>query len=182
MFGPKFWIAVAPTVGLAVDVVAHLAATWLSPIRNLYYRLLFGAFWGAATTVVLTADATRLWSNPGVEAAAYVLFNLGTFVILSFGYFNFVQMNVSSLRLRIANELFDNPQGVSLESLLDRYGAREIVDQRLARLARGRQIERRGDRYVSRFSVVLLIATAMDRTKRMVLRRSIRDSFRRRAD
>ena len=27
MFGPKFWIAVAPTVGLAVDVVAHLDDT-----------------------------------------------------------------------------------------------------------------------------------------------------------
>lgn len=179
MFGPKFWIAVAPTIGLAVDVLTHFAATWLLPIRNLYHRLLFGALWGAAATTVVTGWGTDLWSNPSGPGAAYLLFNLATLAILSFGYFNFVQMNLSSLRLRIANELFDNPQGVPPATLLDRYGAREIVDQRLARLARGNQIVRRGDRYFHRPSTVYWIAVAMDLTKRTVLRRSIRDSFRR---
>ena len=45
------------------------------------------------------------WDLPAGETSAFTAFNAATFTVLSFGYFNFVQMNLSSLRLRIANEL-----------------------------------------------------------------------------
>jgi hypothetical protein len=61
------------------------------------------------------------------------------------------------------------------------YGAHEIVDQRLARLSRGRQISCRDGRYYGRMSTVYLISVAMDTTKRVVLGRRIRDSFRRKS-
>lgn len=176
---PKFWIATAPTLGLAVDVVTHLLATWVLPIRGLYARLLFGAVWGSAVTAVLTWHGVGDLTGGSTLKAGYFLFNIATFAILSFGYFNFVQMNLSSLRLRIANELIDKPEGVTPADLLARYGAHEIVEQRLARLSRGNQIEARDGRFYHRKSLVFLIALAMDSTKRIVLRRRIRDSFRR---
>jgi hypothetical protein len=177
----KFWLVAAPSFGLAVDIVTHLFATWILNLRNLYYRLLFGAFWGGLVTLGLTIWAGDARGLPAGETAVYALFNGFTFLVLSFGYFNLVQMNLSSLRLRIANELNDSPEGISPERLLEMYGAHEIVDQRLARLSRGNQIEHRDGRYYGRMSTVYLISVAMDMTKRLVLGRRIRDSFRRKS-
>ena len=52
------------------------------------------------------------------DTTAYLVVNVVTFLILAFGYFNLVQMNLSSLRLRIANELFDAADGVPMVGLL----------------------------------------------------------------
>jgi hypothetical protein len=177
----KFCLVAAPTFGLAADVATHLAATWIIGFKNLYYRLLFGAFWGGVVTLALTLWAGVERGLPAGEIAAYAVFNTFTLLVLSFGYFNLVQMNLSSLRLRIANELHDTPEGITPERLLEMYGAHEIVDQRLARLSRGAQIECRDGRYYCRMSTVYLISVAMDTTKRLVLGRRIRDSFRRKS-
>jgi len=174
----KLWLVAAPSVGLAVDVATHLAATWILNLKNLYYRLLFGAFWGGLVAVGLSVWAAGERGLPVGETIVYALFNGFTFLVLSFGYFNLVQMNLSSLRLRIANELNDSPEGITPERLLQMYGAHEIVDQRLARLTRGKQIDQRDGRYFGRMSTVYLISVAMDTTKRLVLGRRIRDSFR----
>lgn len=176
----KFWLVVAPTFGLAADVATHLVATWILGLKNLYYRLLFGAFWGGLVTLGLTVWAGTERGLPIGETIVYALFNGFTLLVLSFGYFNLVQMNLSSLRLRIANELNDAPAGITPERLLEMYGAHEIVDERLARLSRGKQIESRDGRYFHRMSTVYFISVAMDTTKRLVLGRRIRDSFRRR--
>jgi hypothetical protein len=175
----KFLLVAAPTFGLAVDVVMHLVATWIIGFRNLYYRLLFGAFWGGVLTLGLSLWAASHRGLSGGETVVYALFNGFTLLVLSFGYFNLVQMNLSSLRLRIANELNDAQEGIAPERLLEMYGAHHIVDERLARLSRGGQIESRDGRYSYRLSTVYLISVAMDTTKRIVLGRRIRDSFRR---
>lgn len=178
MLEPKAWLALAPLVGLVVDVVAHLAATWLLRLQKLYPRLLVGAACGGAATIALVAVAARAAAVDTVETAAYVLFDFATFAILSFGYFNFVQLNISSLRVRIANEIFDSPAGLAPHRLTELYNARRIVDERLERLVRGRQIELRDGRYYHRRSLVYAIAVAMDLCKRIVLRRRVGETFR----
>ena len=176
------WLSLAPLVGLAVDVVAHLAATWILRLPKLYPRLLVGAAAGGAATFAIALWAVRTLALPMSDAAALVAFECATFAILSFGYFNFVQLNISSLRVRIANEIFDSPQGLDAAEIMSLYNARRVVDERLERLARGNQIVERDGRYYHRKSLVYAIAVAMDLCKRVVLKRRVGEDFRRESD
>ena len=103
--------------------------------------------------------------------------NAVTYAALAFGYFNFIQLNVSSLRIRMAIELSEAPAGLSLKDLCQLYGARQIAEQRLARLVGGKQIEERNGRYYYRISEVYLIACALDLAKRAIVGRRIRDVY-----
>lgn len=173
----KMLLVLAPAIGLAVDVAGHLGVTWILPLRNLYARMACGTVAGLVAVVALSLFAsTRLALEP-ITATVFVLFNMLTFVVLAFGYLNLVQMNLSSLRLRVAHELIDAPEGMPVGELFAKYDGRAIVDARLARLSSGRQIVLRDGRYYRRLSVVYLIAVAMDTMKRVVFRRRIRDSF-----
>lgn len=173
----KILLVLAPTLGLAADVVAHLMVTWSLRGLGIYARLAFGAAAGAGICVAISLFASsHLGLSAGVTMA-YVTFNMLTFLILAFGYFNLLQMNLSSLRLRIANELIDLAEGMPMEKLLEMYDGASIVDARLARLTRGGQITLRDGRYHHRLSGVYLIAVAMDTMKRIVFGRRIRDAF-----
>lgn len=175
---PKAWLALAPAIGLAVDVAAHLAATWLLRLPKLYPRLLVGAGCGFAATIALVLAAVRAAELDTGDSAAYLLFDAATFAILSFGYFNFVQLNISSLRVRIANEIDDSPAGLEPSRLAELYNARQVIDERLDRLTRGRQIDLRDGRYYHRRSLVYAISRAMDACKRITLGRRVGETFR----
>jgi hypothetical protein len=177
---PKAWIALAPVIGLAVDVAAHLAATWLLRLLKLYPRLLVGAICGGAATITIALAAAGSANLTTVDTAALVAFDAATFAILSFGYFNFVQLNISSLRVRIANEIHDSPAGLEPQRLTELYNAQRVVDERLDRLARGGQIELRNGRYYHRKSLVYAISLAMDACKRITLGRRVGETFRER--
>jgi hypothetical protein len=173
----KILLVLAPTLGMAANVLGHLAITWFSCRWGVYGRMGFGAIFGAAVTMTIAVVASLQLGLGVREAFAYVAFDLATMLTLAFGYFNLVQMNISSLRLRIANELIGEPDGVPAERLFARYSGREIVDARLERLSRGKQIVLRNGRYYHCISVVYLVAVAMDTMKRVVFRRRIRDGF-----
>lgn len=175
---PAAWISLAPLVGLAVDVAGHLAATWLMRLPKLYPRLLVGAACGLAATIATVIAAARTAELPTAEGSAYLLFDAATFAILSFGYFNFVQLNISSLRVRIANEIHDSPAGLEPHRLAELYNARRIVDERLDRLVRGRQIDLRQGRYYHRKSLVYGISLAMNFLKKITLGRQVGETFR----
>lgn len=175
---PHAWLCLAPVLGLAVDVIAHLAATWLLRLPKLYPRLLVGAACGGAATVAIAFAGARSAELPAAETAAFLLFDAATFAILSFGYFNFVQLNISSLRVRIANEIHDSPAGLEPQRLAKLYNARRIVDERLDRLTRGRQILLVDGRYYHRRSLVYCISLAMNLFKRLTLRQRVGESFR----
>lgn len=173
----KLLLVLAPTLGLAVDVLAHLLAIWVLRVPGLHRRMACAAAAGLAATITVSTFAAEPLNLTAGTARAYLAFNALTFLILAFGYFNLVQMNISSLRLRVANELSVVPAGVSAERLLATYGGRAIVDMRLERLTRGGQITLRDGRYHHRLSGVYLIAVAMDTMKRIVFGRRIRDAF-----
>jgi len=173
----KMLLVLAPAVGLAVDVAFHLVVTWMLPLRHLYARMACGVAAGLVAAVTISLFASTHLDLQAISTTVFVLFNAVTFAILAFGYLNLVQMNLSSLRLRVANELVDAPDGVPVDELFVKYGSRTIVDARLARLSSGRQIVLRDGRYHHRLSLVYLIAVAMDTMKRIVFRRRICDSF-----
>lgn len=178
-FSFKTWLVLAPTLGMIVNVAIHLLVTWVVPTQRLYPRLLAAAACGGIATACISLVTAIAMELTWPLAIAYLAFNLAVFFALAFGYFNFVQLNVSSLRVRILNELYDSGAGIEVARLTAEYSAVEIVNQRLQRLVRGRQVDSRDNRYYFRFSLVYLISLSMDAAKWFIFNRRIRDSFKR---
>jgi hypothetical protein len=92
------------------------------------------------------------------DALAWGAVNLVIYVALLYIYVNFVNMGETARRIRILRELVDVPEGLSREELLHRYNAREIVAQRLKRLAVTGQIISVGDgRWRARSGSIMLL-------------------------
>jgi hypothetical protein len=90
----------------------------------------------------------------------YGLLNLLTYLALAFGYFNFVNLTIASLRIRLLEEILDAGGELSAGRLRAAYNADSVSDLRLARLLRGGHLVERNGRLVigrRRFMIVARI-------------------------
>jgi hypothetical protein len=86
----------------------------------------------------------------------------------AFCYFNFVNLTVASLRIRILEELADSGGRMPRASLLDRYGTASVADIRLERLVRGGHlVERNGRLHTGRLQF-LVVARIFDVLRRLI--------------
>lgn len=69
------------------------------------------------------------------------------YAALSYCYFVFINLGETARRIRILREVFDAPEGFSLEEILRRYNAKEIIELRLQRLLANGQIIAKEDKY-----------------------------------
>jgi hypothetical protein len=168
------WLVAAPIVGLTVDLVAHVLACGLMRGRRPGTCLLVGFVLGLTATVVLSLGVLAGLNRDGGDSAALLLFNAAIFLALAYGYFHFVNLNVSSIRLGILRDLLGAEQGRTEEEILRPFDATKLVEGRLARLVQYQAIVEREGRYFSRPSVLLFIARGIALLKRVVLGRHAR--------
>jgi len=106
------------------------------------------------------------------DAAGHVFLHLITYVSLGYCYIHFVNLGETARRIRLLRELDEAPQGLSLEQLLQRYNAREIVDRRVERLLTNKQIRLEGGRYYSQRPFMIRTARCMVAFKKFLLGKS----------
>lgn len=113
---------------------------------------------------------------PLKEFVAILVVNLITYFSLCYCYFNFVNLSETARRARILRELYDFPEGLSLQELLLRYNAKEIIERRIARLLNNGQIIFSNDRYYIGIPLMLWIAKIIMVMKLMILGRKDLDT------
>lgn len=161
-------IAVAPVLGLAVYCLTHVVAARIIRGRNPYPALGVGALAGLVATVVITFVACRRDTVPSIDTLALVGMNAIASLAFAFGYFNFVNLTVASLRIRILEELADAGGRLPRADLLDRYGTASVADLRLERLVGGGHlVERNGRLHTGRLQF-LLVARIFDGLRRLI--------------
>ncbi|GAG94934.1 unnamed protein product [marine sediment metagenome] len=67
----------------------------------------------------------------------------------------------------------DSPEGLSLEEILRRYNAKEIVERRLLRLARNGQIRLKSNKYYIARPTMLWAARFLAALKYILLKRNV---------
>lgn len=155
-------IALAPVLGLAVDCGTHLVAARIIRGRNPYPSLAVGALAGLVATIAITFVACRHDAVSTVDTLALVGMNATASLAFAFGYFNFVNLTVASLRIRLLEELADAGGRMARAALLDRYGTTSVADLRLGRLVQGGHlVERNGRLHTGRLQF-LLVARIFD--------------------
>jgi hypothetical protein len=141
-------MVLAPVAGLSAYVAAHLALSHLCARRGQMLALVAGAVAGMVVSIAAGLSLMAQVNLAMSDRVGLALVNALTYLGLAFGYFNFVNLNIASLRIRILKELRARPdRSVSRAHLEDTYGVSRIVEARLARMTKSGQLVERGGRY-----------------------------------
>lgn len=161
-------LALAPVVGLASNVVVQVSLSW----ARLRLPLSIAIGFVLGVSVGVAGSAWVLWSQrtPVADFAALLALNAVTSGALGFGYFAFVNLNATSIRIRILKEVL-RAGSLSRQDLEQRYDERGVIEARLERLVREGQLVEREGRYVGGVPFLLAIARVIEVMKLVVLGR-----------
>ena len=161
-------VALAPVIGLAVYCVGHIVAARLIRGRNPYPALAIGALMGIVVTVVITIVACVRTGDSAIDTIALTAMNAVAALGFAFGYFNFVNLTIASLRIRILEEIANSGGWLPRAALLDRYGTGSVADIRLARLIGGGHLVERNGRLRTGRLQFLVVARIFDAVRALI--------------
>jgi hypothetical protein len=133
-----------PVAGLACNGAAHLLVSRFGAQRYPYYKLLVSAVVGLVLVIIGNLICIRHVSNTASDALGYMLLNVLAYLALSFDYFSFSNLCLTSLRIRMLQEIRDAGGQLDSAVLRARYGDRNMVALRLDRLLRSGHLVEKG--------------------------------------
>lgn len=150
-------------------ILAHLALIHLFKVKN--QVVLFPSCYVVFLSLMLIASC----SLSGSGSLFPVMFSNGMmFSGLVYGYFTLFNLNISSLRIRVLKEVYAEGE-LELDKLLANYNSKTIVENRLERLLRGRQIIIKDQKLYIGTPVFLILSVFLDVPKKILLRKKIQD-------
>jgi hypothetical protein len=163
-------LLIAPIAGLVVDAIVHIVLIRLvhgsAHLRTQF--LSFGC--GALVTAGILAYLVSGSPLNSLDRVCYFILHLLIYICLGFCFFNVINANVSSLRLRMIKEYLRNePVPVSDAAMYHLYPAEELVTARLVRLVSGGQIVQAKGRYFFRPSAVVFIGRCFSALRRLLM-------------
>lgn len=164
---PMLFVALQGPFALCILVASHLfiaiRCSAKSPWGTIFKAFLVAVCCTVAFTVIgVSLSKKSLW-----DMIALVAVNAWATAALAFGYFNFVNLGFTSLRVRLLRELLQNGGELTLSEISRRYASNEIRDIRLARLLENGTLRRHQGRYrLANANRFLLIARVLDWTRR----------------
>jgi len=163
-------LAIAPVIGLAVYCLAHVAAS-RTVRRGKYFPLMLGCACGLAATVAVGIAAIFMMHGSLADGLALTGMNMVAYLALSFGYFNFVNLNIASLRIRMAQELAESGGEMPVDELTKLYDTDAVIALRINRLVSGGHLIERQGRYYSGKRRFLVVARTFDFLRLVILGR-----------
>lgn len=159
-----------PPAGLAVNVLLQLILSRLPLALGHVRRQFIGFGVGFGFTVAALISILDIQHVGAADYAGYLGLHLLTYVLMGFCFFHVINLNISSLRIRILKEyLRRDPVPLSESDLLSRYNARHMLEARLARLQSGNQVYEANGRYHARTGGVVVIGHIFAGLRRLVL-------------
>ena len=145
MFQAYALLAISPVLGLGIYCLAHIVAGRLVRRRGHYFPLFLGCGCGLAAAFTVSLWALALMRAGLLDCLAFIVMNLVAYLAFSFGYFNFINLNIASLRIRMLQELADSGGEMPVDALARLYNTEAVIALRIDRLVRGGHlIEREG--------------------------------------
>lgn len=155
-------LVLAPVAGLAVYCVSHILLAWLVRSPRPYTSLSGGFLCGLTATIGISLAPLVVWQPGLADSLGLLTLNLLTYLALAFGYFNFINLNIASLRIRMLQEMWLSAKGMTREQLLSLYSTDDVIALRIARLTRGGHLVEREGRFYRGRMRFLVVARIFD--------------------
>lgn len=144
-----------PIIGLTLNVIIQILSfryiSNLTLLRSIVLGFVFGLF-------LLFASEIYIFKASSIkDCLSLFIVNLITYVSLGYGYFHFINLGETARRIRILREIHDSQDGLSIDEILKRYNAHNIVEMRISRLVNNGQIICKDNRYYIGKPIMLLI-------------------------
>lgn len=146
-----------PVVGLIVNVAVQIAVYRYLGGVGLLRSVFLGFLLGLIATLAIDTAVFHDSVLPLSYALSLAVMDMMTFGCLGYCYFHFINLGETARRIRIVREIQESREGLSMDEIIARYGARHVVDIRLARLLKkGQIIERSGRYYIGQPSMLIM--------------------------
>lgn len=161
--------AFVPVAGLLINVFIQVACIRCFPRLGLLKSVYAGFAAGLCSILAF------YFINPGkglvlsADSFGLLVVNLLAYFSLGYCYFHFINLGETARRIRILRELVESKAGLSLDEILERYNAGEILERRIGRLLSNGQIILCDGKYYIGKPFVLLIAKIILFMKWMIL-------------
>lgn len=123
-----------------IQMVVHLVMSRVSSENSPWRFLFIGFCLGALFVFVVTPLLCISQGYSTQDCAGITLTNVFTVIALGFCYFTFVNLNYSSLRIRMLREFFMQGGSMPLSEMLKKYNNEIILSARLERLVKSNQL------------------------------------------
>lgn len=164
----EWTVALAPLVALVVNAMTEIVCAHVSHLQ-LSKSIVGGFLCGLAVTVALILLGLAKLTPNYVESADVLLVGSLTYLALAYGFWAFLNLAITSLRIRVLREMLRAGGSTNMAELLRRYAPVERLGRRLERLKNGKQICLERDRWRLNSYHVLTIARSMEMLRRIVL-------------
>jgi hypothetical protein len=166
------WLVLAPIAGMMTNVGCQLVLARL-PLKIGHVKRQFLSFGlGGIAASGLTIYGLGGMILPRWDWIGYLGLHLGAYACLGFVFFNVINANISSLRIRMVKEYLARYPGFLADAeLMRRYNAEEMLTARLERLLAGGQIALKAGRYHPEQKLVWAINGFFSAMKRLLLRK-----------
>lgn len=155
-------VVVAPVLGLAAYCIAQIVVARISPGRSPYHSLKLGFSAGLLVAMAASGWGVASMAISPQDRVGCIALNLFTYLALAFGYFNFVNLTVASLRIRLLEEIRESGGELPAAALKATYNSREVVAIRLQRLIQGGHLVEKNGRLHSGRLPFLIVARIFD--------------------
>lgn len=161
----------SPLFGLLTNVITQLSGCRYARKWGLLQSVFTGFFWGFVIVLTIEGVYYLAIKPTSVEFVGQIAVSTMTYIALGYCYFHFINLGETARRIRIVRELWESEDGLSMDELLKRYNASEIINARLQRMMSKKQIVLRDGRYYIGKPIMLYISKAIVMMKLILLGR-----------
>jgi hypothetical protein len=157
----QWTITIAPVAGLAFTVLTQILVAHLSR-GKVGASIMIGILAGLAVTLAVIALGRAETTRATGGFADTWLLGAATYLALAFGFWAFLNLNITSMRIRILRELLRAGEQMTLSDMAVLYTPAERLRRRLGRLEKGGQIMREDGRWLLGSWQVLAVARCVE--------------------
>ena len=153
------WLVLAsPVFALGINCAVYLVLRRAFG-AHIAVSILGGLGLGLAGMVGFALDSLGYTDIDPIES---LVCQIGTYLALSFCFWTFLNLNLTSLRIRVMRQLLQAGGTTAVSELLASYSDAERLQRRLVRLSNGGQIELIDGKWFLCSSLVLIVARCID--------------------
>ena len=164
-------------IGLVINSVVQILGVRYVTGLTYFKSIIFGFLCGFIFILIFDLLSILNASVVSIDLLTISIMNLMTYSLFWLCYFAFINTGVSALRIRMLRELYDSPDGLTMDEILLRYNSKEIIERRINRLENNKQIKYNNGRYYVIKSITLAMVLIKEVLTFIVLNRKPRIIF-----
>lgn len=159
-------------IALSINVVAQIINFRIFTKLGLLKSIFIGFIVGLLSLLLIEYYLSIFYKVASFVFLFASVANLLAYTALGYCYFHFINLGETARRIRILSELYESKNGLTLNEILSKYNAEEIVKKRAVRLLHNNQIVFHEGRFLINKSILLIIAKTIVFLKIFILGKS----------